>query len=242
MVQEARNLQKTAQDELNRLGRPGSVSTIAFMGYDPPSNPIHTASPRDLWRTISDDRARAGAANLSSYLQQVRTNNPTAHISVFGHSYGSLTASLALQQLNAQGLHPVNDAVFYGSPGLELTNPSQLGLTHGQAFVMRAVGDDLIPELAPLAPLHGWGVDAYGGMMPELSSQAGTSADGVVRAGVHSHADYLRAVAGPGGESVLRMSGYNLAVIAAGIADMPDGAKQLMMAPTPLKPYPHAGG
>ncbi|EUA20390.1 alpha/beta hydrolase family protein [Mycobacterium xenopi 4042] len=25
------------------------------------------------------------------------------------------------------GLHPVNDAVFYGSPGLELTNPVSLG-------------------------------------------------------------------------------------------------------------------
>jgi Alpha/beta hydrolase len=51
---------------------------------------------------------------------------------------GSLTSSLALQQLNAQGLHPVNDAVFYGSPGLELDNPSQLGLANGHAFVMKA--------------------------------------------------------------------------------------------------------
>jgi len=38
------------------------------------------------------------------------------------------------------------------------------------------------------------------------------------------------------------MSGYNLAVVAAGIADLRDGAKQLMMAPTPLTSYPHPGG
>jgi hypothetical protein len=148
-----------------------------------------------------------------------------------------------LQQLNAQGLHPVNDAVFYGSPGLELNDPSQLGLANGHAYVMKAPpGDDWIPEVAPLAPLHGWGSDPYGGMMPELSSQAGTSPDGVMREGVHSHADYPRAVTGPGGEQMLRMSGYNLAVVAAGIADLPDGAKQLMMAPTLLNPRPHPGG
>jgi Alpha/beta hydrolase len=242
MVSEARNLQNTATEELRRLGRPGSVVTIAWMGYDPPANLLNTTSPRDFWRTINDDRAQAGAAALAPYLQQLHTNNPDAHLSLFGHSYGSLTSSLALQQLNAQGLHPVNDAVFYGSPGLELDNPSQLGLANGHAFVMKAPpGDDWIPEVAPLAPLHGWGTDPYGGMMPELSSQAGTSPDGVLREGVHSHADYPRAVPGPGGEQMLRMSGYNLAVVAAGIADLPDGGKQLVMAPTPLTPYPHPG-
>ncbi len=50
-----------------------------------------------------------------------------------------------------------------------------------------------------------------------------------------------RAVVGSGRRSVLRMSGYNLAVVAAGIADLPDGGKQLVMAPTPLTPYPHPG-
>jgi hypothetical protein len=242
MVTEARNLQNTAEEELRRLGRSGSVVTIAWMGYDPPANVIHTTSPRDFWRTINDDRAQAGAVSLAPYLQQLHSNNPDAHLSLFGHSYGSLTSSLALQQLNAQGLHPVNDVVFYGSPGLELDNPSQLGLANGHAFVMKAPpGDDWIPEVAPLAPLHGWGTDPYGGMMPELSSQAGTSPDGVLREGVHSHADYPRAVTGPGGEQTLRMSGYNLAVVAAGIADLPDGGKQLMMAPTPLNPIPHPG-
>jgi hypothetical protein len=241
MVIEARNLQTTALDQLQRLGRASSVVTIAFMGYDPPSNPIDTTSPRDLWRTIGDTRARAGAAVLSKYLQQLHASNPTARISLFGYSYGSLTASLALQQLNAEGLHPVNDAVFYGSPGLELANPERLGLANGHAYVMRAIGHDAIPELAPLAWLHGWGIDPYLGMMPELSAQAGVSPDGVERLGVMGHADYPRAVIGPDGEPVLRMSGYNLAVIAAGIADQPGGRKQLMMAPTPLKPYPHPG-
>jgi alpha/beta hydrolase family protein len=241
MVSEARNLQQTAEEELRRLGRSGSVVTIAWMGYDPPANPIKTDSPRDLWRTMTDDRARGGAAALAPYLQQLHTTNPSAHLSLFGHSYGSLTASLALQQLNSEGLHPVNDAVFYGSPGLELQSADQLGLANGHAYVMRAVGEDPIPELAPLAPLHGWGADPYLGMMPELSSHAGVSPDGVPREGVHAHADYPRAVSGPGGEQQLRMSGYNLAIVAAGIADLPDGAEKLVMAPTPLNPHPHPG-
>jgi hypothetical protein len=242
MVTEASNLRDTAQQQLRRLGLSGSVVTIAWMGYDPPANLLDTGSPRDAWRTMNDYRARDGAAALAPYLQQLRANDPTAHLSLFGHSYGSLTGSLALQQLNTQGLHPVNDAVFYGSPGLELSSPSQLGLANGHAYVMRApTGDDWIPEVAPLAPLHGWGLDPYGGMMPELSSQAGASPDGVARDGVHSHADYPRAVTRPGGQQMLRMSGYNLAVVAAGIADLPDGGQQLVMAPTLLTPYPHPG-
>ncbi len=45
MVTEASNLQDTAQKQLDRLGIPGSVVTIAWMGYDPPANPLNTGSP-----------------------------------------------------------------------------------------------------------------------------------------------------------------------------------------------------
>ena len=153
-----------------------------------------------------------------------------------------MTSSLALQQLNAHGQHPVDDAVFYGSPGLKLDNPGQLGLPDGHAYVMKAPpGHDWVTELAPLAVLHGWGADPYAGLLPELSSQAGTSPDGIARAGVRTHADYPRAYAGPGGTPTLGMAGYNLAIVAAGIADLPGGAAQLMMAPTPSAPYPHPG-
>ncbi|MDA3642371.1 alpha/beta hydrolase [Mycobacterium xenopi] len=86
MVKEARSLREEATQQLRNAGKSGSVSTIAFMGYDPPANPRDTGSPRDIWRTIHDDRAQAGAANLSSYLQHVRANNPTAHLTLLGHS------------------------------------------------------------------------------------------------------------------------------------------------------------
>ncbi len=224
MVTEAGNLRDTAQRQLDRVGTSGSVTAIAWLGYDAPPNPLNTKSPADLWTTMTDNQAHAGAAGLSSYLQEVRANNPDAHVTLLGHSYGSLTSSLALQDLHAQGLHPVDDVVFYGSPGLGLTNPDQLGLGADNAYVMRAPDDPITTFVAPTAPLHGWGADPYAGIFPELSSQAGFDASGVFREGVQSHADYPRA----DDDGDLRMSGYNLAAVVAGLPD-----SQLVFAPLP---------
>ncbi|RDH76449.1 cutinase family protein [Mycolicibacterium moriokaense] len=229
MVGEAQNLRRTAQFQLDRLGIKGSVATVAWMGYDPPANPLNTGSARDTWMTMTDDQAQAGATNLSQYLTQIHDTNPNAHLTLLGHSYGSLTSSLALQQLHSQGIHAVDDAVFYGSPGLELWNPinadGALGLD-GQAYVMRAPGDYITAYIAPTAALHGWGADPYSGILPELSSQAGVSPDGVARAGAWEHADYPRAPDG----STLNMAGYNLATVVSGIPHIPGGADKLVMA------------
>jgi pimeloyl-ACP methyl ester carboxylesterase len=197
------------------------------LGYDTPPNPLNTLSPTDVWTTMTDDQAQAGAVSLSSYLQEVRANNPTGHVTLLGHSYGSLTSSLALQDLNAQGLHPVNDVVFYGSPGLELTSPDQLGLGAGQAYVMQAPDDPITSVVAPLAPLHGWGADRYAGILPELSSQAGFDPGNVFREGVQSHSDYPRLAS----DGNLRMSGYNMAAAVAGLP-----TEQLVFAPPPAVP------
>lgn len=187
MVTEARDLRSEVIRQLNAAGKPASVATIAWMGYHPPPNPLDTGSAGDLWQTMTDGQAHAGAADLSRYLQQVRANNPSGHLTVLGHSYGSLTASLALQDLDAQSAHPVNDVVFYGSPGLELYSPAQLGLDHGHAYVMQAPHDLITNLVAPLAPLHGWGLDPY--LTPgftELSSQAGFDPGGIWRDGVYA--------------------------------------------------------
>lgn len=221
MVIEARQLQGEEIRQLTAAGKPASVAIIAWMGYTPPPNPSDTGSPQDLWHTMTDSQARGGAADLSKYLEQVRANNPTGHLTLLGHSYGSLTASLALQDLDAEGAHPVNDAVFYGSPGLELYSPGQLGLDHGQAYVMQAPHDPITSLVAPLAPAHGWGVDPYGpgSGMVELSSQAGVDPGGIWRDGVYGHSDYPRTFQNAAGDPQLRMSGYNLAAIAAGLPD-----------------------
>jgi len=218
MVQEARNLQIEGLRQMANANVPmpdRSMATIAWMGYDPPANALNTQSARDVWATMNDDLASQGATNLSKFLQTVDANNPGAHVTLLGHSYGSLTSSLALQQLNAQGVHGVDDVVFYGSPGLEAGSATDLGLGKGHAFVMRA-DEDLVTNVfgAPLSAAHGWGLNPYDGQFPELSSSAGTSPlDNLAREAAHSHADYPRMA----DNDRLRMSGYNLAVIAAGL-------------------------
>jgi pimeloyl-ACP methyl ester carboxylesterase len=234
MVSEAGKLQQEAQRQLlNEKRPPGAplptVSTIAWMGYDPPPNPLNTLSPADAMATMGDGQARAGAQSLSSYLQQVATNNPNADVTLLGHSYGSLTASLALQDLNAHGLHPVDNVVFYGSPGLELNSPDVLGIAPGDAYVMRGATDPIAGVVAEGAPLHGWGTNPYNGMFPELSAAAGTDPGGILRQGVDAHADYARSDA----NDQLRMSGYNLAAVVAGL---PDNMKMAPPPPIPMAP------
>jgi hypothetical protein len=60
-------------------------------------------------------------------------------------------------------------------------------------------------------------------MFPELSAQAGPDPGGVVREGVEAHADYARL----GSDNQLRMSGYNLAAVMAGLPD------NIQLAPPP---------
>lgn len=134
MVQEARNLQIEGLRQMANANVPmadRSMATIAWMGYDPPANALNTQSARDVWATMNDDLATQGATNLSTFLQTVDANNPNAHVTLLGHSYGSLTSSLALQQLNAEGVHAVDDVVFYGSPGLEAGTRSIWGSERG---------------------------------------------------------------------------------------------------------------
>jgi uncharacterized coiled-coil DUF342 family protein len=236
MVGEADKLRLEAQRQLLNAPRaPGAplptVSAIAWMGYDPPPNPINSLSPADAVATMGDGQAKAGAQSLSSYLEQVAANNPNAEVTLLGHSYGSLTSSLALQDLNAQALHPVDNVVFYGSPGLELNSPDVLGIAPGDAYVMRGATDPIAGVVAEGAPLHGWGTNPYSGMFPELSAAAGTDPGGILRQGVDFHADYARL----GADDQLRMSGYNLAAVVAGVPGNTE------MAPPPPPPMPPPG-
>jgi Alpha/beta hydrolase len=239
MVDEATNLRHTTSDILRQAGdlNPNSLATVAWVGYEPP------ASMTDL-RVGDDSLARAAAPHLNSFWQglAVTTENPHQEITAFGHSYGSLVTSLALQQGS-----PVKDVVLYGSPGLELNNVGDLHLAPGgHAFYEQAghdpivwmqkapqIGEMLLPALAvpPLAPLGVLGlVDVLGGSgvndqwfgntpnqvagITQLSTAPGIDPElGINRIGASVHADYPRADS----NGVLRMSGYNLAAVLSGV-------------------------
>jgi pimeloyl-ACP methyl ester carboxylesterase len=208
------------------------VATIAWVGYEPP------ATMSDL-RVVSDDLARAAAPQLTSFFNglDATTVNPRQDITAFGHSYGSLVTSLALQ-----GGTPVKGAVFYGSPGLELAHASDLHLAPGgHAYYEQAVGDPidwvqrepyLLPIISPIPGLladwllgSGDHLQRFGDTpneMPDIT-QLSTSpgADPMHldehRAGARGHAEYARTDR----DGNLRMSGYNLAAVLSGVAGAP---------------------
>ncbi|MBV9722847.1 MAG: hypothetical protein JO082_13140 [Mycobacterium sp.] len=234
MADDATALRHTASDILRQAddANPESVATIAWVGYEPP------ATLADL-RVVSDGLARTAAPHLNSFFNGlgVTTENPRQNITGFGHSYGSLVTSLALQ-----GGTPVKNVVFYGSPGLELAHASDLHLAPGgHAYYEQAAGDPidwiqrepyLLPAISPLPGLladwflgSGDHLQRFGDTpneMPDIT-QLSTSpgADPMRldehRAGAHGHVEYVR----EDGNGTLRMSGYNLAAVLSGVAGAP---------------------
>jgi hypothetical protein len=145
MVREAETQRAKASDLRKFAGTPNydAVASIAWLGYDAPDNLID----------VTQDRLAHNAAGPLNHFYKglaAATNVSDQHITAFGHSYGSLVTSLALQQ----GA-PVSDVVLYGSPGTELTNVSQLGVAPGHAYYEMGINDgvsDVIPDLGAFGP------------------------------------------------------------------------------------------
>ena len=114
----------------------------------------------------------------------------------------------------------MDDFVIYGSPGVNADDEADLGLQDGHAYVMegqgslsdRKFGDWFVPEMGKT---HQFGPDPSTSDFEQLSVAGTTTPDGVAREGVYTHADYPR----DGSNGELRTSGYNMAVIIAGLAD-----------------------
>jgi hypothetical protein len=176
------------------------VASVAYLGYDAPDN---------LVGVTHDYLAHDAAGPLHNFYKSIAatTNVADQHITAFGHSYGSLVTSLALQQ----GA-PVSDVVLYGSPGTELTNASQLGVQPGHAYYMIGVNDhvsDIIPEFGAFGPPP---QDVPG--MTQLSVNTGVGpGDGLPHERAWGHSEYAR----DGSNQQLRMSGYNMAAVLSGV-------------------------
>lgn len=125
------------------------------------------------------------------------------HLSALGHSYGSLTTAQALNELGQTGV--VDDAAFYGSPGLGSTDrtigwgpleravpigdESDLYLADHHAFVMSTPNDPVsgdptilgvpVPALGDLGQL---GPNPTTLPLEQLSTGAILTPDGVSRA------------------------------------------------------------
>ncbi|MBF6327507.1 alpha/beta hydrolase [Nocardia transvalensis] len=210
MTKEAEAVQREASKQLSLAGHPEQrVASIAWLGYEPP--------PEIGPEAVKDDRAKEGAPKLANFFQglDAASNQSDPHITALGHSYGSYTTALALQDLGPG--HPVDDAVFFGSPGINADDEPDLNLRQGHGYVMRAPDDQI-----------SWG-DGFGKFGPDpvttnleqLSVRETTTSDGVRREDANGHAEYPRPSDSKGEyKGELRTSGYNMAVVVAGLPQL----------------------
>ncbi len=198
------HLQERAQLESERVSptRIATTATITWIGYQIP-----------MWRDLlnpeksgaSITAARKGAAQLVPFLRGIgASRDDRAHLTLLGHSYGSTTAGLALRQATG-----VDDAVFFGSPGLGTDHIADLRLSAGHVHYLEA-RDDVIGALGILGvdPSHLEGIS-------QASTGESTVVDpttGLVRHfhEVTGHSSYLDEDS---------TSQYNVSVIVAGLPD-----------------------
>lgn len=273
MTSEAVALQRETQRQLTSAGKPGeTAAAIAWIGYDAPQipgpglevgkpglplipglplsvNPLDVArSELGAYQVSHDGMARAGAVNLARFydgLQAARDTGP-AHLTAIGHSYGSLTTGLALQQ---PGNHGVGDAIFYGSPGIEAATPTQLHLQPGHVFAMETADDPidhvytappLLRALAAVTPIpfddlllaasdatgtgHFGPNPATNPNFVRLETGPSVMVDGgavLQLDGASGHSEYpeVGSTTDPDGVPLLRTPGYNIAAVVGGLSD-----------------------
>ena len=114
------------------------VATIAWLGYDTP----------DGADAVLGGAAADGHRRLIAFTKGLTTATPRPHLTVIGHSYGSLVTGMAA----GAGL-AVDDVVFVGSPGTSLDRASEAviegggrvwaGLAHKDPI---GVGVDPLPD------------------------------------------------------------------------------------------------
>jgi hypothetical protein len=207
-----RLLRVQAQEQSDRYGAGATVATVTWIGYPAPQaevpgfpgilNPFEVRTQLgSVLDAATDDVARGGAERLSSFLDGIdasRSFDP--HLTALGHSYGSLTTSLALQ--NGTG---VDDAVLFGSPGLGTDDVTTLGLDPGRVYLLEADQD-------PVADLGAFGADPSGLTgVTNLETRPSVTPDGRPLAGSINHSQYF-----DDGDR-RTVSAYNMATIVAGV-------------------------
>lgn len=124
-------------DEMDRLRSkaidlgtpPQDIATVTWLGYDAPLGVVDVAQR---------DAAIAGSRLLQRFTDgMISPREDRFHLVAIGHSYGSTTTALSLIKRE----HRIDDAVFFGSPGLATERLEDLGLPPGHVYLLEAKGD-----------------------------------------------------------------------------------------------------
>lgn len=135
-------------DDARRLwGDDRDVAVIAWLGYDTPGS-----GPLGEWpitaAAIEIDHAVEGAVELRRFVDWLADTRPLAHITVIGHSYGSVVAAIAA----SEGL-AADELVLAGSPGVPLPDGGAADLRPGGVVWASLAPGDPIDELAAIPVL-----------------------------------------------------------------------------------------
>lgn len=188
-------LREQAQDESQRFGDGGSVAAVTWIGYEAPQ----WSEIADPGRSVVGERqAQAGGVALGGFLDGIDAARPDdPHLTAIGHSYGSTTTGIAVAHANA-----VDDAVFFGSPGIGTSDVHDLHVAAGHSYVVEARDD-------PVADLGRFGEDPNQlDGLTDLSSGAARTPDGRELAEVTGHSNYLAPDS---------TSQYNIGAVVAGV-------------------------
>ncbi|MDW6059306.1 alpha/beta hydrolase [Streptomyces sp. FXJ1.4098] len=119
------------------------VSTITWFGYDAPQSFVPEA--------MKDKYADKAGPDLNQFLSGLHTaHDPSAkdHVSVQGHSYGTVVVGSAARQ----GTLEADDVMLSGSPGVQVGRAEDLDVPSGHVWNQKAQ-DDWVPKWG--APTHG---------------------------------------------------------------------------------------
>ena len=199
------DLQGRAQDELSRHGdsnEPGTVATVTWIGYQAPQLGETIFDPNSV---AIEHAANRGADNLAPFLQGIDAARDTdPHLTAMGHSYGSTTTGIALQQNTG-----VDEAVFFGSPGLGTGQLDNILVPDGHNTYLEAQG---VPwKTDPVGDFGAFGVDpSHYGDINHGSTSEMTLPDGRHFTDSNGHSEYLTSGT---------TSQYNMSLIVGGLSD-----------------------
>ncbi len=100
------------------------VAVITWLGYDTPD-----MSPAGVLQVAGSKQAEVGAKQLLADVTALRSGGLNAHVTVVGHSYGSVVVGIAMKK----GLQ-VDDVVVVGSPGMDAPSRKALGSPNIQVW------------------------------------------------------------------------------------------------------------
>ncbi|WP_433649877.1 alpha/beta hydrolase [Micromonospora zamorensis] len=121
--------------ELRSAEPAARVAVLAWLGYDPPDGVLTAAGG------VS---ARRGADGLAALLRELAARRPAATITLVGHSYGALVASLAAADAPAQ----ITDVVSLGGVGAGVQRADDL--PGGRRFWAAEAPSDWVRRVPPV--------------------------------------------------------------------------------------------